>query len=108
MANGEWRKRKARFFHSPFATPYSPFSMPWQLQPIIWPIIIATLALLAVPHKARPQEPSVELIQACFRPLYRYCREEVKRLDRTAAGACVKANFAKLDVRCRALIEKEF
>ena len=82
--------------------------MPWQLQPIIWPIIIATLALLAVPHKARPQEPSVELIQACFRPLYRYCREEVKRLDRTAAGACVKANFAKLDVRCRALIEKEF
>ena len=82
--------------------------MPWQLQPIIWPIIIATLALLAVPHKARPREPSAELVQACFRPLYRYCREEVKRLDRKAAGECVKANFDKLDERCRTRIEKEF
>ena len=95
--------------------------MPRQLQPIIWPIIIATLALLAVPHKARPQhpvaqsatgtptqEPSAELMQACFRPVYRFCREEVKRLDRKAAGECVKANFDKLDERCRTRIEKEF
>jgi hypothetical protein len=97
--------------------------MPWQLQPIIWPIIIATLALLAIPHKAHPgppvaqsatgtptaeHEPSAELMQACFRPLWRYCREEVKRLDRKAAGECVKANFNKLEERCRTLIEREF
>jgi hypothetical protein len=82
--------------------------MPWQLQPIIWPIIIATLALLAVPHKARPAEPSAALVKACFRTIYKECREQVKALDRKAAGECVKTNFAKLDERCRELIEKEF
>jgi hypothetical protein len=82
--------------------------MPWQLQPLIWTIVIATLALLAIPHKAHPAEPSAALIKACYRTVYRECHDEVAALDRKAAGACVKANFAKLAPRCRALIEKEF
>ena len=80
--------------------------MPWQLQPLIWPILIATLALLAMPHKAHPQ--SASLIKACYRSVYRACHDEVARLDRKATGECVQANFAKLAPHCRALIEKEF
>jgi hypothetical protein len=80
--------------------------MPWQLQPLIWPFLIATLALLAIPHKAHPQ--SAALVKACYRSVYRTCHDEVRNLDRRAAGACVKANFDKLAPRCRALIEAEF
>lgn len=80
--------------------------MPWQIQPLIWPIIIATLALLSVPHKAHPQ--SAALIKACYRTVYKECEAQVKALDRKAAGECVKANFTKIAPRCRALIEAEF
>lgn len=80
--------------------------MPWQLQPLIWPFIIATLAMLAIPRHAHPQ--SAALVKACYRTVYRACHDEVARLDRKAAGVCVQANFDKLAPRCRALIEKEF
>ena len=80
--------------------------MPWQIQPLSAPAIIATLALLALPHNAHPQ--SAALVKACYRSVYRACHDEVARLDRKAAGACVKANFDKLAPRCRALIEQEF
>jgi hypothetical protein len=80
--------------------------MPWQLQPFIWPILIATLALIAIPRPAHPQ--SSALVKACYRSVYRECHEQVKTLDRKATGECVKANFDKLAPRCRALIEKEF
>ena len=80
--------------------------MHWQLQPLIWPILIATLALLAIPHQAHPQ--SAALVKACYRSVYRACHDEVKALDRKAAGACVKAKFDQLAPRCRALIEQEF
>ncbi len=80
--------------------------MPYQLGPLILPFLIATLALLAMPHRAHPQ--SASLIKACYRSVYRECHDAVARLDRKAAGACVKANFDKLAPRCRALIEAEF
>ncbi|MBV8753346.1 MAG: hypothetical protein JO328_10870 [Hyphomicrobiales bacterium] len=80
--------------------------MPWQLQPLIWPFIIATLALLAMPRPAHPQ--SKALIKACYRTVYEQCHDQVKALDRKATGECVKAKFDMLAPRCRALIEKEF
>jgi hypothetical protein len=85
--------------------------MPWQLQPLIWPIVIATLALLAVPHKAHPQ--SAALIKACYRSVAKECHAQAKDKQtfgeyRAAVGACVKQNLDKLDPRCRALIQKEF
>lgn len=80
--------------------------MPWQLQPLIWPIVIATLALIAIPRQAHPQ--SSALVKACYRSVYRACHEQVRALDRKAAGECVKANFDKLAPHCRDLIEKEF
>jgi hypothetical protein len=54
--------------------------MPWQLQPLIWPIIIATLALLSVPHKAHPgtpaAEPSAAVKAACTADVKRLCPKE--------------------------------
>jgi hypothetical protein len=47
--------------------------MHWQLQPIIWPIVIATLALLAVPQKAHPAEPSPAIRAACEQDVKRLC-----------------------------------
>jgi hypothetical protein len=80
--------------------------MPWQLQPLIWPFIIATLAMLAIPRPAHPQ--SAALIKACYRSVYRVCHDEVRNLDRKAAGECVKKNFGELAPPCRAIICKEF
>ena len=62
--------------------------MPWQLQPLIWPIIIATLALLAVPHKAHPQEPTPAM-RACEGDIQKLCSTEYAANDGLAIAACM-------------------
>jgi len=90
--------------------------MPWQLQPLIWPIIIATLALLSVPHKAHPAspvaqsaagipaaEPSAAVKAACTADVKRLCPKEYanRHADGGAAiGACMKAHAFSISGRC--------
>jgi hypothetical protein len=77
--------------------------MPWQLQPLIWPIIIATLALLAMPHKARPAEPSAAIKAACTTDVKRLCPKEYanRHADGGAAiGSCMKAHAFSISGRC--------
>jgi hypothetical protein len=77
--------------------------MPWQLQPLIWPIIIATLALLAVPHRARPAEPSAAIQAACTADVKRLCPKEYanRHADGGAAiGTCMKAHAFSISGRC--------
>jgi hypothetical protein len=81
--------------------------MPWQLQPLIWPIIIATLALLSVPHKAHPgtpaAEPSAAVKAACTADVKRLCPKEYanRHPDGGAAiGACMKAHAFSISGRC--------
>jgi hypothetical protein len=66
--------------------------MHWQLQPIIWPIIIATLALLAVPHRAHPQEVSAAIRAACEGDVRTLCPAEYARKDADAIAACMKGH----------------
>ena len=66
--------------------------MHWQLQPLIWPIIIATLALLAVPHKAHPQEISEAVKKACDADVRTLCRAEYAAKDAEAIAACMKSH----------------
>jgi hypothetical protein len=66
--------------------------MPWQLQPLIWPIIIATLALLAVPHKAHPQEPSPAVRAACDGDVQRLCPNEYAAGDGPAIATCMQSH----------------
>jgi hypothetical protein len=96
--------------------------MPWQLQPLIWPILIATLALLAVPHKAHPQ--SADLVNACRDDALRLCVREVRALGATRAsdkpeivearrknvGACMQIHVKHGDTsaRCTEAIKREF
>ena len=77
--------------------------MPWQLQPLIWPIIIATLALLAMPHKAHPQEPSAAVKAACSADVKRLCPKEYlnRHADGGASiGTCMKAHAFSISPRC--------
>jgi hypothetical protein len=77
--------------------------MPWQLQPLIWPLIIATLALLAVPHKARPAEPSAAVKAACTADVKRLCPKEYARrhVDGGASiGACMKTHAFSISAPC--------
>jgi hypothetical protein len=77
--------------------------MPWQLQPLIWPIIIATLALLAMPHKARPAEPSAAVKAACTADVKRLCPKEYlnRHVDGGAAiGTCMKTHAFSISGRC--------
>jgi hypothetical protein len=66
--------------------------MPWQLQPLIWPLLIATLALLAMPHKAHPAEPShprqpsAALVNACRDDALRLCAAQVGALANSKAS----------------------
>jgi hypothetical protein len=61
--------------------------MPWQLQPLIWPFLIATLAMLAIPKHAHPQ--SASLVKACYRSVYRACHDEVSgSIAKRRARAC--------------------
>jgi hypothetical protein len=74
--------------------------MPWQLQPLIWPIIIATLALLALPHKARPAEPSTAVKIACTADVKRLCPKEYAHRDGPGIGSCMKAHAFSISGRC--------
>ena len=80
--------------------------MPWQLQPLIWPIIIATLALLSVPHKAHPgtpaAEPSAAVKAACTADVKRLCPKEYanRHADGAAIGTCMKAHAFSISGRC--------
>jgi hypothetical protein len=77
--------------------------MPWQLQPLIWPIIIATLALLAMPHKARPAEPSAAVKAACTADVKRLCPKEYANRhadDGAAIGTCMKTHAFSISGRC--------
>jgi hypothetical protein len=79
--------------------------MHWQLQPIIWPIIIATLALLAAPHRAHPQppvaqsatgtpaqEPSPAIRAACDADVRTLCPSEYETKDARAIASCMKSH----------------
>jgi hypothetical protein len=74
--------------------------MPWQLQPLIWPIIIATLALLAVPRPARPQEPSPAVRAACEGDIKRLCPKEHAAGDGAAIAACMRAHAFSISRGC--------
>ena len=66
--------------------------MPWQLQPLIWPLLIATLALLAIPHRARPQEVSAAVRAACDADVRTLCPAEYAAKDAPAIAACMKGH----------------
>ena len=84
--------------------------MHWHIQPLIWPLLIATLALLAIPHPAHPQSPS--LVRACAAAVGKTCHaqmmEPLSAEMRNHVGACVHERFAELPARCRAIIKLEF
>ena len=52
---------------------------------LIWLLAVAVLIMAAV-RFAPAAEPSAALVKACYRSVYRECRDEVKSLDRAAAG----------------------
>jgi hypothetical protein len=66
--------------------------MPWQLQPLIWPLIIATLALLAIPHRAHPQEVSEAVRAACDADVRTLCPAEYEAKDAAAIAACMRGH----------------
>ena len=90
--------------------------MPWQLQPLIWPILIATLALLAIPHRAHPghpvaqsatgtpaAEPSAAIKAACSEDVRRLCPKEYanRHADGGAAiGGCMRRHVFAISGRC--------
>lgn len=78
--------------------------MPWQLQPIIWPIIIATLALIAMPHKAHPatasQGASPAIRAACDGDIRRLCPKEHAAGDGAAIARCMRAHAFSISTRC--------
>jgi hypothetical protein len=96
--------------------------MPWQLQPLIWPLLIATLALLAIPRNAHPQ--SADLINACRDDAIRLCESQVRALGKTTAsdkpevvaarrkaiGACMQLRVKHGDTSaaCSETIKREF
>lgn len=82
--------------------------MPWQLQPLIWPIVIATLALLSVPHKARPAEPSAAVRRACVGDVKRLCPAEYAARDAAGIGECMKkAGPLRISLKCQSAWIKE-
>jgi hypothetical protein len=74
--------------------------MPWHLQPLIWPIIIATLALLAVPRPARPDEPSPAVRAACEGDIKRLCPKEHAAADGAAIAVCMRAHAFAISRGC--------
>jgi hypothetical protein len=74
--------------------------MPWQLQPLIWPIIIATLALLAVPRPAHPQEARPAVRAACEGDIKRLCPKQRAAGDGAAIAACMRAHAFAISRGC--------
>jgi hypothetical protein len=82
--------------------------MDWRLEPIILPLLIATLLLLAIPQRAHPQ--SQELIDACRGDALRLCPVEVGQAmlgARKPIGRCMRAHWNELSAPCRAAVHAE-
>jgi hypothetical protein len=76
--------------------------MHWQLQPVILVLIIGTLALLAIPRAAHPQEPSAAVRRACDGDVRRLCPKEYRAKDSAAIGTCMRAHWTGISGRCMA------
>jgi hypothetical protein len=82
--------------------------MDWRLQPLIPILILATLALLAIPRAAHPQ--SRELIAACQGDALTLCPVEVGQAmlgARKPIGRCMRAHWNDLSAPCRAAVHAE-
>jgi hypothetical protein len=89
-------------------TPQEGFQMDWRLEPIILPLLIATLLTLATPRAAHPQ--SQELIDACSGDAMRLCPAQVAAAMagvRKPIGKCMHAHWAELSEQCRAAARAE-
>lgn len=84
--------------------------MDWRFQPLMPHLVIATLAMLAIPHQSHAQ--SKALVNACFRTVSKLCHYEMKAAPlpqvRKAAEECVRAKYDQIAERCRFYIEQEF
>ena len=74
--------------------------MHWQVQPIIWIVLIATLALLAIPRPGYPQEASVTVRKACNLDVRRLCPKEFMLKDSALIGECMRVHAASIGARC--------
>jgi hypothetical protein len=87
--------------------------MHWHFQPLLWPFIIGTLALLAVPHSAHPQQPSPALRAACDADARKLCPLEYALPHgprrEAAVGLCMKqrAGLLNTSLACKAAWIKE-
>jgi hypothetical protein len=82
--------------------------MHWQMQPILWPIIIATLALLAVPHNAHPQQPSAAIRAACDGDVKKLCPHAYRSGSATLICRCMaRQNTFSISWGCRTAWIKE-
>jgi hypothetical protein len=95
--------------------------MHWRLEPIIWVLIIGTLALLAIPRPAHPvsgeasrtaladasQGASPEIRRACDGDVRRLCPKEYAARDRAGIGQCMKTNWTQISAACVAAWLKE-
>ncbi|HEV3394499.1 MAG TPA: hypothetical protein VG100_00055 [Xanthobacteraceae bacterium] len=81
--------------------------MHWQLQPIIWLVLIATLAILAIPHPAHPQEPSAAIRRACDGDVRRLCPKEYAARDGARIRDCMGEHKFSISLRCQAAWIKE-
>jgi hypothetical protein len=79
--------------------------MHWHLEPLILPVLIAILLLLAIPH-AHPgtptQEPSPAIRRACDNDVRRLCPKEYAARDGAAIHACMKEHALQVSLRCAA------
>jgi hypothetical protein len=79
--------------------------MHWRLEPIIWVLIIGTLALLAIPRPAHPQSSAIR--RACDADVRRLCPKEYAARDRAGIGTCMKTNWTQISAACVAAWLKE-
>jgi len=79
--------------------------MPWRLEPLIWPILIATLALLAIP-RAHGGEPPPDLIAACQGDVMRFCLRAAMSQDKDAIDRCMRAHRKQATPQCQKAAER--
>jgi hypothetical protein len=79
-------------------------TMHWQIQPLIWVLVIGTLAILAIPRAAHPQP--ADLIAACMVDALRWCPAESASRDKARIDACMRAHRPRLSKRCRDVAAK--
>jgi hypothetical protein len=78
--------------------------MHWHIQPLIWVLVIGTLALLAIPRPAHPQP--ADLIEACTVDALRWCPSQAMSRDKDSIDKCMRAHRARLSKRCRDVAAK--